>query len=50
MLIMYNLILNQKSTEIDFETAIHDVIKLVWLNCIIKGCGFHLILLWWKKN
>ncbi|KAE9535939.1 hypothetical protein AGLY_007840, partial [Aphis glycines] len=39
----YNLILNQKNIEIDFETVIHNVIKLVWPNCIIKGCGFHLI-------
>ncbi|KAF0763290.1 MULE domain-containing protein [Aphis craccivora] len=37
-----NILFQNAITNI--ETATHDVIKLVWPNCVIKGCGFHLIL------
>ncbi|XP_064483053.1 uncharacterized protein LOC135395896 [Ornithodoros turicata] len=34
---------------VDFETAIHNAVRLSWPNANIVGCRFHLGQAWWRK-
>ena len=35
--------------HLDFEIAVHEAVRLVWPNVIIKACQFHLGQAWYRK-